>query len=87
MRGDKVIVRTPGNKPKVCRVWDVDEVAAFVHDKENYQRRKDGLSHLQSVAFPRKDVFTYDPAMMLYPGISERKPAPAEWWERLIVYR
>jgi hypothetical protein len=74
MKGDKVIVRTFGNKPVVCKVWEVTPQVVAVCSPENYERLSSGKDGLWPVGILREDVYQYVP--------NHEKLS----WERLAVY-
>jgi len=65
MKGDKVIVRTFGNKPVVCRVWESDSEIVAVCSPQNFDTLVKGEEGLWPVGFPRKDVYLYNPTVDL----------------------
>jgi hypothetical protein len=74
MKGDKVIVRTFGDKPVVCKVWEVTPQVIEVCSPENYERLSKGMDGLMPVGILKEDVFRYVPN---YEKLS---------WERLTAY-
>jgi hypothetical protein len=65
MKGDKVIVRTFGNKAVVCRVWEADAQIVAVCSPQNYEALSRGDEGLWPVGFPREDVYRYNPQVDL----------------------
>lgn len=63
MRGDKVIVRSFGNRPLVRRVWGADEHGVYISAEGEYQKLSRGEEALSPVGFPREDVFSFDPEL------------------------
>jgi hypothetical protein len=61
MKGDKVIVRTYGDEPKMVRVWEVTPTTVFVCSEENYETLLRGEEGLLPVGFPKEYVFRYNP--------------------------
>jgi hypothetical protein len=61
MKGDKVIVRTFGNKPVVCKVWEVTPQVVAVCSEENFEILSQGKEGLWPVGILKCDVFKYTP--------------------------
>ncbi|MEX1247929.1 MAG: hypothetical protein WEA61_05560 [Anaerolineales bacterium] len=61
MKGDKVIVRTYGGKPVVCKVWEVTPEVVAVCSEENFETLERGEQGLWPVGIPREDVFFFAP--------------------------
>jgi hypothetical protein len=59
MKGDKVIVRSYGNKALVRLVWEVTPDTVFICSEENYRALTDGKIGLWPVGFSKEDVFQY----------------------------
>lgn len=79
MKGDKVIVRSFGNKPLVRRVWEVAQDVVFICSEENYIALSSGKAGLLPVGFPKEFVFRYNPkqdAVLNTPNV----------WNRLELY-
>lgn len=76
MRGDKVIVRSYGNKPLVRRVWEVTPDAIFICSEENYKTLIRGEDGLLPVGFPREFVYRYNS------NVNVKSIA----WDKLTVY-
>ena len=64
MRGQHVIVRTFGSKPRAARLWDVDGDVVYICSDENFAQLEAGLEALWPVAFPHDAVFVYDPDLL-----------------------
>lgn len=77
MKGDKVIVRTFGNKPVVCQVWEADLEIVAVCSPQNYEALSRGEEGLWPVGFPREDVYRYNPMVDLKSHIA---------WDKLTAY-
>jgi hypothetical protein len=84
-RGDQVVVRTYGDKPRIRRVWDVFEDSILIVTDENYQKLTAGVAGLWPVALDPDDVFVYNPAT--FPAETEGVPQPEAFWARLRPYR
>jgi len=80
MRGDTVIIRAFRDQARVLRVWGVTEEAVYACNKEQYQRRADGIQALDPVGFPRRDVFVYDAVLL------EQLRAGTIQWSNLQTY-
>ncbi len=79
MRGDKVIVRTYGDEPKIVRVWEVLPDIVLVCSEENYRILGSGRIGLWPVGFPKEDVFRYNPQQDTILNIPNR-------WKELELY-
>jgi hypothetical protein len=63
MRGEKVIVRTYGNVPVICKVWDVDKNRVLVCDEAAFLEMLKGTAPRPDcfpIPFPKDLVFKYD---------------------------
>lgn len=81
MRGDKVIVRSYGNKPLIRRVWGDVAGAIYVCSErafeENLNALRDTIAGAYCAGFPAEDVFQYDDT------VAEDDPA---FWDKLTPY-
>jgi hypothetical protein len=77
MKGEKVIVRSYGNKPLVRRVWEVTPKVVFICSEENYQALSNGKDGLLPVGFPREYVYRYNPKIDISKQVS---------WDKLTTY-
>lgn len=78
MRGEKVIVRTFGNRAVIRRVWTADHEQVHITDDAQFAKLIKGESAIQPVCFRRADVFRCDPiiAAQLPENIDWRKLQP-----------
>jgi len=81
MFGDTVLVREFGEKPVVCKVWEVTPDRVYVCTKETFEILK-GLkgkpfpSNRFPIAFPREYVYRYNPRLNLAKIV----------WSKLTIY-
>lgn len=83
MRGDKVIVRSFGDRPLVRRVWAADEEGVYISAEGEYQKLSRGEEALSPVGFPREDVFRFDPEIA---ATAEHEDAALMDWGRLVQW-
>lgn len=83
MRGDKVIVRSFGDRPLVRRVWSADELGVYISAEGEYQKLSRGEEALSPVGFPREDVFTFDSEVA---AVAEREDGALMDWGRLVQW-
>lgn len=84
MRGERVIVRSFGDRPLVRRVWAADEHSVYISAEGEYQKLSRGEEALLPVGFPREDVFRFDPAIA---AEVERDEDRMTDWGRLIQWK
>jgi len=77
MKGDKVIVRSFGDKPLVRMVWEITSSAVFICTEENFSALSRGNNGLWPVGFPKECVYRYNPKINLNAPIV---------WDQLTVY-
>lgn len=61
MSGEKVIVRTCGDIPQVCRLVKAGPGVVFVTNDEQFGLLASGNEHILMVGIPEEDVYSYDP--------------------------
>jgi hypothetical protein len=85
-RGDLVIVRTYGAKPRIRRVWEETPEAVYIYTEAIYQQRIENidLDVPEAVGFHRDAVFIYDPAT--FPADAEGVPQDVAFWKQLQRY-
>ncbi len=60
MSGEKVIVRTCGNIPKLCRLVQPGSGVVYVTNEEQFSLLLSGDEKILMVGIPYEDVFLYD---------------------------
>jgi hypothetical protein len=84
MRGDKVIVRSFGDRPLVRRVWSANEHGVYISAEQEFEKLTRGEEALSPVGFPREDVFEFDPEVA---ATAERANGPDQFdWGRLNLW-
>lgn len=75
--GDTVIIRTFGNRPKIRKIWDYNDLAVFVCLEAQYMEYRAGNLQPKEIGFPISDVYIYEE------GVSEGDNID---WARLKPY-
>jgi hypothetical protein len=86
-RGDIVVCRTFGGKPKVNRVWDTSLEAIYCCNEERFQAmwRGEPFHPYQSpLGFPAEDVFGYDAALLA--ELESRWETDPAVWDKATPY-
>lgn len=84
MRGDKVIVRSFGDRPLIRRVWCVQDGVVYICNERNFSKvLGSNISNVNCTGFPADDVFQYDETRV----VDETKPAPPGFWEKLTKWQ
>lgn len=59
-RGEKVVVRTFGDRPAVRRAWDSANGLIYICSDKQYDMLKKGEESPPPIGFPSVDVYCYD---------------------------
>jgi len=80
-KGEIVVVRTYGNRPEICRVWEIAPDVIYICSEENYHILVEGGEGLWPVGIPKGDVFCYDPSLDI-----ESCKEDSKLWDKLYSY-
>ena len=84
MSKDLVIIKTYNGTPLVRRVWEENESFIYITNDEQFKHLANGEEALEPVAFPRKDVFQYDPELA---SLMDKLLENGEWdWNKLLPF-
>ncbi len=90
MLGDHVIVREYGNRPVLCRVWEVTSDKIWIVAEEDFERLKSlkGANLPENcfpVGFPKSEVFVFNSE--LYKEVLDKYQEDPSVWDKLTVYQ
>ena len=77
MKGELVIIRTLGDRPKINKVWQVEDDIVFACNESRFDELESGSADFPPIGFPIEDVYFYDE--VLYNEVKQNN----EMWEKL----